>query len=485
MQLRPYQLDLIQRTRAALHSGMRRLILQLPTGGGKTLVAAEVVRRLAQAGMRVAYTVPRVEILDQTAAKLADFEVEHFVLRSGVRTHRIAANDRVVLAMAPTMARRLDAWPTWWRPHVVIVDEAHYAPEQTAAAQAMWPEAHFLGLTATPIRMSDDSLADLYDGIIAGPDVQQMIRAGFLVPAVVFAAQSPDLSGIKRVRGDFDAGEVARRFSTDSLMGLVPEAWARHAAGKRTIVFAASRSHGRALNDRFRAKGVRSAFVDGTTAGEDREAAVQRLRHGDLAVLVNVGLFVEGLDLPEVECIQLATATQSLSRYLQMVGRGLRISPQTGKRRLVVLDHGGNCLRHGMPDDARIWSLERMERAEDADPRLRECTGCGAVFSRQVSACPQCGWKAPLALARGPRREPEHVDVPLVQVSHDSPASRRAESFATPPRVPPDWVSSHGLHAMARWWRLEQERQQCGYPLPTGPYHGWTEVQMREALRSR
>jgi DNA repair protein RadD len=487
MQLRPYQLALIERTRAALLSGLRRLILQLPTGGGKTAVAGEVVRRLSQAGMRVAYTVPRTEILDQTAEKLQDLAIDHFVLRAGVRTHRIAANDRVVLAMAPTLARRLDCWPAWWRPHVVVVDECHYAPEQVRAAQALWPEAHFLGLSATPERMGDDTLADCYDAIIAGPDAPSLIQGGFLVPAVVFAAPSPDLSGIKRVRGDYDSADLSRRFSTDALMGLVPEAWARHASGERTIVFAASRAHGKALTERFRPRGVRVAFVDATTPTDDRKYALKRLREGDLTVLVNVGLFVEGLDMPEITCIQLATATHSLSRYLQMVGRGLRISPKTGKRRLIVIDHGGNCIRHGMPDDPRIWTLERQQR-DESEPTLRECSGCGAVYSRQLRACPQCGRTAPLPIARGPRREPEHVPVELVQVSGGVPVTelssleRKELSRVTPPRMPPTWVSSHGLSAMTRWWTLEKERQLHGYPLPMGVYHGWTEVQMRSDL---
>lgn len=486
MQLRPYQIAQIEQTRSALRQGMRRLIIQLPTGGGKTAIAGEVVRRLSGAGMRIAYTVPRVEILEQTHNKLQELDVEHFTLAAGVRTHRIAADDRVVLAMAPTMARRLDAWPAWWSPHVVVVDECHYAPDQVAAMQAMWRSATFLGLSATPTRMGDDTLADLYDGIICGPDVPQLVQGGYLVPAVVFAAPSPDLSGIRKTKGDYDSAELSRRFSTDALMGLVPEAWSRHAAGKRTIVFAASRTHGKQLTEKFRRRGVRVAYVDGATAAGDRDEALHRLRNGDLTVIVNVGLFVEGLDLPEVECIVLATATYSLSRYLQMVGRGLRISLKTGKRRLVVIDHGGNCLRHGMPDDARVWDLTRLDRPDDAEPALRECDGCGAVYSRQVRGCPECGALAPLPVARGPRRAlPEALDVELVQVSAGvtvpvpNAAERRAQSAVTPPRAPPDWVCSRGLNAMAKWYALEKERQSNGYPLPCGPYHGWTEVRMR------
>lgn len=485
MQLRPYQIAMIERTRNALRQGMRRGVLQLPTGGGKTAIAGEIVRRLSNAGMRVAYTVPRVEILDQTHEKLQELEIPHFTLKAGVRTHRIAADDLVVLAMAPTMARRLDAWPPWWSPQVVVVDECHYAPDQVAAMQAMWPKATFLGLSATPTRMGDDTLADLYDVIIAGPDVPQLIQAGYLVPAVVFAAPSPDLSGIRRTKGDYDTAELSKRFSTDALMGLVPEAWARHAAGKRTIVFAASRTHGKQLADKFRRRGVRVAYVDGASAGGDREEALANLRHGYLTVIVNVGLFVEGLDLVQIECIVLATATYSLSRYLQMVGRGLRISPETGKRRLVVIDHGGNCLRHGMPDDPREWTLERTD-APEKETGLWECSGCGAVYGKQARACPQCGKTAPLPIVRGPRvADREHVDVELVQVSAGvtarvpSAADRRAESAVTPPRDPPDWVSSRGLNVMAQWYALEKERQSNGYPLPCGPYHGWTEVRLR------
>lgn len=486
MQLRPYQLSLIERTRSALRQGSRRIILQLPTGGGKTAIAGEVVRRLSEAGMRVAYTVPRVEILDQTHEKLQELEIPHFVLRAGVRTHRIAADDRVVLAMAPTMARRLDAWPAWWSPHVVVVDECHYAPDQVSAMQAMWPNATFLGLSATPDRMGDDTLADLYEVIIAGPDVPQLVQAGYLVPAVVFAAPSPNLAGIRRTKGDYDAAELSRRFSTDALMGLVPEAWARHAPGKRTIVFAASRTHGKQLASKFRLRGVRVAYVDGASAAGEREEALANLRSGQLTVIVNVGLFVEGLDLVQIECIVLATATYSLSRYLQMVGRGLRISPETGKRRLVVIDHGGNCLRHGMPDDARVWTLDRTDQLEPQTHGLRECDGCGAVYGRQTHTCPECGKTVPLPIARGPRlADREHVDVPMVQVSVGvavrvpSREERRAESAVTPPRAPPAWVASRGLDAMARWYGLEKERQSNGYPLPCGPYHGWTEVRMR------
>ena len=442
----------------------RRLIIQAATGAGKTAIACDLVRRSSELARSVLYTVPRVEILGQTSNKLTECGLPHVVLDAGA-SHDVGAA-RVVLAMSHTLDRRLPRWGTW-QPDLIVVDEAHANTDQAARLAAAWPTAAMLGLSATPDRMADGRLAEVYAEILQGPQISELQRQGWLVPCRVLAARQADLSGVRLRAGDYDARSLGAAFQTGDLLGDTVQAWLTHSRGRRTLTFASTVDHSQALTERYREAGVRAVHVDASTSDDDRQAALHRLRRREVEVIVNVGLFVEGLDLIEVETVQLATATRSLARYLQMVGRGLRPSPASGKRELLVIDHGSNTDRHGRPDQDRIWSLREWAQGDGAgggEAPTRSCGGCGFRMAIRALLCPACGWRVPPPAERPAR---------LVEVARSSRqvADPAIRSKRTAPRpCPPEFAVVADV-----WRQAEVARQAGGLALPTARALGYSE----------
>lgn len=479
MKLYPFQTELISAVRAAFADGKRRVLVYSPTGSGKTVIATSIVDRSRGLGRRVLYVVPSDEILDQTSKKLAGVGVEHTLLVAGKRPRLDGVG--CVLAMSQTLARRLDGdYLASVNFDLIILDEGHKFLNQHIGALSRWPRAYVVVLTASPCRLDGQPLRNVADVIVQGPGIAELQRDGYLVPAETFAAESPDLHRVKTTAGDYDQGQLQQAFRLGRLVGSVPDHWLKLAQGRRTITFAAGVDHSRELVDAYRAAGIRAEHIDATTRrdcseclADDgvpkcgcRRGALARLRAHRIDVLCNVGLFVEGLDLVETECITLATATKSLSRYLQMVGRGLRLSPRSGKRDLVIIDHGGNVWEHDPVDEHRVWSLDGPPKS-DRKP-LTVCKKCQAVY-RVGAKCPTgC---AP-ARAPWPSKPAPPVQIApkagtLVKVADAKTRAQvereaRAASKQVPPRPCPQWAER-----VADYWnRMEQLRAENGYALP-------------------
>lgn len=436
MRLRGYQTDLLAQVDRRLAAGVLSLILQSATGSGKTTLATGLAGRWTRRGW-VLYVVPRVEIFSQTAAALERERLAVTELAAGDRT--TWPRSGVLLAMGETLRRRLGAGIA--APALVIVDEAHYAPAVALALRRCWPRVPIVGLTATPCRLQDGKLADIYSEILPGPQVAQLVGQAYLAPCRTLTATAPDLRGVRIVGGEFEAGELGRAFS--ALVGDVAGTWLQHAQGRRTICFAVDRSHGQTLTAEYKRRGIRARFIHGETPAAERADALDQLRRHRLDVLVNVGLFVEGLDLPEVACVQLAVATMSLSRYLQMVGRGMRTA--SGKRDCVVLDHGGNVERHGLPDDDRAWSLDEDVTVKSSTP-LRACRLCGGLYRVVCHRCHPSKRGAPLQV-HGQLREV-------------GATSRPSAVYVMP--TPPQPCPRHLTAWSAVWDQLERERVRRG-----------------------
>lgn len=349
MQLRSYQQAVVREVEAQFAAGERRLCVQVPTGGGKTVLAAEIVRRFNR---RVLYVVPSVEILGQTAAKLRAAGIVPELLQAGQwpRLHR----QRVVLAMAQTLQRRqalLTSSP--WYPDLVIVDEAHRMLDAHQDTLSAFPSPS-IALTATPVRLDGRSLASVWPMLIQGPSVRSLQAAGALCPLVTVDWPIGDLRGLKVRMGDYDQAALERRLLEHHAPARAAEAWQARLRGRRSIAFCPGRELSMGLVEALGAAGARAVHVDGRTAESTRARALAALARGELDVVSNCGLFVEGLDVPSVSGVILATSTQSLTRYLQMVGRGLRVA--AGKTDLVLVDHGRCAARLGPADADRDWS---------------------------------------------------------------------------------------------------------------------------------
>lgn len=348
--LRPYQEALVGAIAGAWRYGQRRVLAVLPTGGGKSVVAAEVVRRVFGFGGRVLVLAHRRELVAQLAQKVEGAlgeSVDRYLPGVALRGCRVA------VGTVQTYARRPgEGWD------LIVVDEAHHAPADTyARVLAENPQARVLGFTATPFRLDGLGLGELFEALVQGPTVAELQALGYLVPArYLVAERSWDLQGVRVVSGDYDPKALEERAVL--LEADVVEAYLRHARGRRALVYAVSRRHAQDLARRFREAGAAVLYLDGDTPEAERDRGVSAFREGRVEVLVNVQLFTEGLDVPEVGAVVIARPTRSLALYLQMVGRALRPAP--GKEEALVLDATGAVVpAFGRAEDYTRFELTR------------------------------------------------------------------------------------------------------------------------------
>jgi DNA repair protein RadD len=418
--LRPYQSRAISDLRAAYRAGARAPLLVGPTGMGKTVILAEILRGLSERGRSGLVLVHRRELIAQTAAKLDLAGVPHGIIAAG----HISAAAPIQIASVQTLARRLHTITS--PPDLIVIDEAHHA---TAGSWSRtldhWPDAHRLGVTATPIRLDGRGLSAVFDHLVFGPSVADLVTEGFLTPARIYAPpQQADLSGLKRRAGDFAVDQAAERLDRPSVTGDAIAHFRRFAGDQRAIAFCCSTAHAGHVCDQFNAAGISAATLLGSTDPVQRDRVVQSFAAGTLQVLVTVDVVSEGFDVPAAGCAILLRPTQSLGLYLQQVGRVLR--PALGKAAAIVLDHVGNVHRHGFPDDHRDWSLDdrlkRSRAAGAAAPTVRTCQVCFAAFPPQP-ACPCCGTPVPIQ----PARQLRQVAGELTELHREAVRQRVAE----------------------------------------------------------
>jgi superfamily II DNA or RNA helicase len=241
-----------------------------------------------------------------------------------------------------------------------------------------------LGLTATPERLDGKGLDYLFDEMIVVRSVTQLIDDGYLIKPQCFVGPTCDLTGIHTRLGDYDAGELEEAMDTPRLVGDIVKNWRRLANNYRTVVFAAGVNHAVHLAEAFRDDGVSAAMVSGETKQRERDEIVRAWRSGEITTVTNVNVFTEGFDMPELECCVLARPTQSVTRYLQAVGRVMRPAP--GKTGAIILDPAGCCQTHGAPYIDREWTLEsltRQQRAERSGSNMAVCNSCSFAFEKE------------------------------------------------------------------------------------------------------
>ena len=399
---RPYQIEAQQALRGFVQRGVRRIVLQCPTGGGKTIIAAFLIRSAVAKRKRVLFGAPRKELVNQCSNKLDLLGIHHGIVMS--RHSRCLPSLPVQVASIPTLVRRLDNRS--WDFDLIIMDECH----RSLAATHMkileaFPKAVVIGLTATPERSDGRGLGEFYQAMVQASTVQKLTELGNLVPSRVWAPSRPDLTGVRIARGDYDETDLAELMNRPDLVGNIPRHWKELAANRTTVAFAVNIRHSIHIRDSFRAAGVRAEHLDGTTPDRERDTILERLASGDIQVVSNVGILTEGWDCPLASCCILARPTMSTGLYQQMVGRVLR--PSSGKPDAIILDHAGCVHEHGMPDEDRQYSLEGSKRkrkkpGQRNTPRAQTCEKCFAAFPMGTRKCPGCGWSVYVAARPNP-----------------------------------------------------------------------------------
>lgn len=398
IQLRDYQSDMVSRVR----DGMRRhkwQLLQLATGGGKTFTAGAMINGARLKGNRCFFVVPRRELLRQTAESYASVGIPFGYIAAGFAPNPFA---KVQLCTVGTLANRLD---TVTPPDLIFIDETHYGSNQLGRIidWAKSAGAFGVGLSATPDRTDGKGLGMWYDNMIEGPSVRSLMDMGNLSEYRAFAPNTPDLSGIKTVAGDYAKGQLADFMEHDRvLIGDAVKHYKSHANGMLNVTFCASVKHAKMVAQTFNDAGVPSAHISGDMDDDERSRIIKAFARRHIKVLTSCQMLQFGFDLSSaaqmdvtVECMSDLQPTKSLSLQLQKFGRVLRPKPQPA----LIFDHAGNIGRHGLPDDEREWTLASRDRASRASSEktepTRQCAECFMVH-RPSPSCPACGHVYPV-----------------------------------------------------------------------------------------
>lgn len=442
--LRPHQVLAIAGVRRSLAMGNRRVVLQLPTGAGKTRTAAEIVMGALAKGNRVTFTVPAISLIDQT---IAAFEAEGISAIGVMQANHPRTNGRqpVQVVSVQTLARRS-------RPEsdIMIIDEVHQQHQVVIDWMKDEPTKVFIGLSATPWARG---MAETWQDLVAPVLMEDLIEQGYLSRFKVYAPSHPDLSGVKTMAGDYHEGQLAEAMGNNALVADIVQTWLKRGVGLPTLVFAVNKAHAAQLVDQFTEAGVKMGYCDDSIDIIERKLLFQQMARGDLAGIVNIATLTTGVDA-DVRCIVLARPTKSKMLFVQMIGRGLRTADQ--KSHCLILDHADNHARMGFVTDIRYESLLEGKRpnseTKDAEggssPLPKECPSCGVLKPVRLKECPSCGFAA----RRESGVEVMDGDLELLDPSRSKPAKS-----AKKPKV--EW-DKQKFWSMARY--IDQERGKGG-----------------------
>lgn len=436
IQLRPYQEKIVAEVRRKLKT-KRRVLIQLPTGGGKTAIAAFITSNTISRGGTAWFLCHRDFLVDQTAKTWAKVGIDHSFVAAGKWFNPwTPSHIAMVNTLRNRLAKLLLAHPA---PRVCVWDEAHHISAASwAAIMDMLPDTIHIGLSATPSRLDGKGLDAYFDDIVIGPSVDWLMThndggecergAGYLSDYRMFAPSAPDMAGVHTRGNDYDKQEVDAAINKSVIVGDIVGHFKRYGitdAGRylRGVYFAHSVKRSMELADAFSMAGIKARHLDGDTSPWERKQAAVMFADGALDVLTNVDLFGEGYDLAAqaerdvtIELVGLCRPTQSVGLHLQQIGRVLRPKPEPA----IILDHAGNWLRHGLPDDDREWTLKGAEKKPA--PELGKCDNCLAVVSSHAVVCKHCGaqLKEKAELSGRGGREVEHADGELQEIERDA-----------------------------------------------------------------
>lgn len=387
---RDYQHTFINEIRTELTT-KRSVLGVLPTGGGKTICFTYITQLAMRRTSRIWIIAHRKELINQASKTLNSFGVNH-----GIISPKFTPNyhEKVQVASIQTLANRHHKYEN---PDIMIIDEAHHSTAgQWRKMIDQYPDAKIIGVTATPERSDGIGLGDIYDSLVIGPQIYELIEMGYLVPPIVYRPPMvAELDGIKRHKSDYVREDLARVMNKPTITGDAITHYKKHAYGLPTIVFVANVQHAKDVAKQFRDAGFAFYAVDGSMDDDERDRLINGLGGPDVTGLVSCDLISEGTDIPAVGCLVLLRPTQSVGLFLQQIGRGLRTIE--GKSNCIILDHVGNTLRHGMPTQHRDWSLEGRKKrgsksVQEDDINITTCTEC-YFTSTKFTICPSCGFE--------------------------------------------------------------------------------------------
>ena len=395
MKLFDDQADMIERTVQSLRKGHKSVLMQYPTGGGKSVMATEIVRRAVAKGNNVWFTVPRRELIRQMGQTFQDFDLPYGLMAAG---HRYRPDRAAYVCSTDTIKSRLASFTP---PALAVIDETHFGGEGLDRI-IQWLKAGgttILGLSATPWKLSGQGLGCWYDDMVIGPSVRELIDAGRLSDYRGFAPSHIDMRGIGISGGDYAKKQLADMMEANKvLIGNAVQHYKTHALGKLNVTYCVSIAHSKMVAESYNVAGVPAAHIDGKTPDDERRRIIRAYANRELLVLCNCELLTFGFDLASqvgmevtIECMSDLRPTKSLALQMQKWGRVLRRKAEPA----IIFDHANNFLEHGLPCDERDWTLSDREKGKggkkgEAIIPVKECDRCHFCH-KPAPQCPNCG----------------------------------------------------------------------------------------------
>jgi superfamily II DNA or RNA helicase len=379
---RVFQRDALIGIREGIEGGHKNQMLMAPTGAGKTYLGLRIAHKALKQGKRATFLCDRITLIDQTCKRAFDYGLgDHGVIQGD--HFRQDWSKPFQIASVQTVESR--GWP---KTDVLIVDEAH-TQRDTWVKFAMESEARVIGLSATPFSRG---LGKIFTNLVSPTTMHELTEAGVLVQMRVLSCRRPDMAGAKvNSFGEWQSAEASERGM--EIIGDVVAEWMRHGEGRKTIVFGASIAHCEELCRQFNEAGIFSATFTNDTLKPERDQLIAEFEKPDssIRVLISVEALAKGFDVQDVGCVvDCRPLRKSLSTAIQMWGRGLRSSPETGKADCILLDHSGNITRFAEDfTDIFFNGLASLDMGEVLDKQVRQ----DGKEERERTGCPSCGYK--------------------------------------------------------------------------------------------
>ena len=383
--LRDYQ-QLAKQMIFSKWNAVDNILYQMPTGTGKTRLFTSIIRDISVWGLRrninyrILIIAHRSELIEQSSRSLDKYHIRHGILAGTMKDKRDLTQAIQVASIQTITHPSNRCLLEDLQFDFIIIDEAHHAVANSY--QKLWeycPDSKKLGVTATPWRMNNSGFAKIFDTYIPSMSIKDFISKGWLATYQYYSipTNSEIIKSIESIRefdidGDYKNSALVEVFDTTKIRAQLYNSYAKNAYGKKGIIYSISREHSEHICAQYRSHNISIENIDSKTPSKTREDIIKAFKNGDIDIIVNVDIFSEGFDCPDIEFIQLARPTKSLVKYIQQVGRGLR---KNGTKQCIILDNVGMYSRFGLPDEDRDWEAHFYGNEIDETPSKRQAHG--------------------------------------------------------------------------------------------------------------
>lgn len=477
IKLREYQNNAIIALRNEIVKGVKKMVLCAPTGAGKTIMFTYMISKAIEKGKKCLILTDRTELLSQAGGSLEKFGIKPIEIKPNKKLKNL--NGIIYVGMAQTLKRRVKDkmyYDFLNDLDLVILDECH-KQEFNDLMPYFNNKTVVIGATATPHREGNQiSLHEFYKEIIEVTTISELISIGFLAKPNSYGVKI-DLSNVKTKGGEYDQDQVAKVYDEVKMYHGVYDNYIRLTPNKKGIIFASNISSSIQLVQDFKNKGLPIEHLDGNTPTAERKRILQWFKETPNALISNVGILNAGFDEPNIEVVILYRATKSISLFLQMVGRGSRVTEN--KKEFTVLDFGNNIQRHGFWEQDRNWNLVKKKKKEGLAP-VKDCPECGYILPARLMECPGCKH----IFEKTEREEEEELIVELSKLNYQQIKDevktadfKKLEQIAKAKGYKKTWIYYH----------LKTESDLINYAKYKGYHKSWVDYQLKireDAIRN-